>query len=251
MKAKSIFAVSLLSACAAFADTTTVETTYTVGVFPLQVGKETIINIPWVESGNADNDESIAVTNIIKTATLAEGDHLYYYDTTNGKYLGWDLSASGVWEPVTTVTTNGLVEIGIPADKKTLTRGGALVLDREVSSVSAATTNIYIVGQVSHNAASVSISAGYTLIAPPIVSGSMDLATLTWSGASNGDELIFSVLEKYTWNGLNWTRKVYDSSTRTYSDVTYDGTTDANKINLSAGRGIFYKHTGAGFTLNY
>ena len=251
MKAKSIFAVSLLVAGAAFADTATIVTTYTLGVFPLEVGKEAIINIPWVESGNDGDDESIAVTNIIKTATLAAGDHLYYYNTTTGEYLGWDLSASGVWEPVTTVTTNGLVEIVSPADKKTLTRGGALVLDREASFSYAATTNIYIVGQVSDNAASVEISAGYNLIAPPIVSGSKDLTTLTWTGANIGDELVSSVLKKYTWNGSCWTRKVYDPSKRDYTDVIYDGSEEVKKIYLPAGNGIFYNHTGDGFTLNY
>ena len=69
---KSIFAASLLIAGVAMADSTTVETSYVIGVFPLAISAgETTINVPWVESGTG---EDVAASNLVKTAGLQLGD---------------------------------------------------------------------------------------------------------------------------------------------------------------------------------
>lgn len=248
MKIKMIFAASLLIAGVAFADTASVDTDgYVLGVFPLSVGKEAIINIPWVEAGSASGATTIAVENIVKTATLKAGDKLYYYD--GAKYNAWQVVGEEetvkTWQPVPVANTAG-VNATAGATALALARGRALILDRETSYSSANTVTIYIVGQVSNaDLASVTISAGYTLLAPIAVSGNTNLADYDWTGASEGDELILGVTDRYRYEDGAWGQDTYNSSTKKWTFTPID------PINLPAGKGVFYYHTGAGFSFNW
>lgn len=248
MKIKTIFAASLLATGVAFADTASVDTDgYVLGVFPLSVGKEAIINIPWVEAGSASDATTIAVENIVKTATLKAGDKLYYYDGTG--YKAWEVVGAEetvkTWKPVT-VANQGGVNATAGASALTLARGRALILDREASYSSANTVTIYIVGQYSNTAAaSVTISSGYNLLAPIAVSGNTNLADYDWAGASEGDELILGVTDRYRYEDGAWGQDTYNFSTKKWTFTPID------TINLPAGKGVFYYHTGDSFSFNW
>ena len=238
MKVKSIFAVSLLAAGAAFADTTTVDTEYVLGVMPVTASGKTqvILSVPWVAEGT-ENATTIAVKNLVKTAGLAENDTLTWYDTANGKFMQWKIeTVAGVneWVPVTSVTDSGNYEAA--STSKAISRGEAVVLTR------ASTTNpIYVVGQVGSTASSTTtITAGaYTLLAPPTASASaFDLNTLNvTSGTINADDQIVTDVS----NGVPLTFVRSDGKwTPTYN-------LNLGKALVPAGRGFWYKRAaGAG-----
>lgn len=171
MKVKSIFAVSLLAAGVAFADTTEVETSYVVGVFPLSVSAgENIINVPWVESGTTG--AGVAVTNLVKTANLTKGDSLLWYNTGSQNFYGWHVvsnvvSGTQYWEPTTSITSYG-EKVFLSSSTTALSKGDAIIL--KVANAGTA----YIVGQYDAGKGSgVAVTAGtstnptYTLFAPP------------------------------------------------------------------------------------
>lgn len=249
MKAKYIFAVSLLAAGAAFADTTEVETSYVMGVFPLTVGKQAIINIPWIEAGADASSASatIAVTNLIKTATLKQGDQLFYYDGSG--YKAWYVDGADdslkVWKPYSEATTSGGVSVGTPGDLRVLERGRALILNRAASYSDNSTTNVYIVGQYTSAAApTISIGNGYTLLAPPVVTN-VNLVAYNWSGAHNGDQLIVGVTNRYIRKNGAWGQRKYDASTYAWSFE------EKETITLPAGTGLFYYNTGDQFNFGW
>lgn len=245
MKAKTLFAASLLIAAAAFA--TEVNTEYVLGVFPLSVGKEAIINIPWVEAGSSADGTTIAVENIIKTANLSAGDQLYYYD--NGSYQAWAVQtgAGGVkeWAPASIASVGG-VAASAGAAAKTLARGRALILNR-VASYAEDPITIYVVGQNSSaTLGSITISPGYTLLAPVAVSGDTNLAGYAWTGAANGDQLILGGTNRYTYKDGAWGRNTYDKETFTWEF------SPAATISLPAGSGVYYYRKGSeGFTFDW
>ena len=248
MKAKYIFAASLLAAGAAFADTAEVETSYVMGVFPLTVGKQAIINIPWIEAGADASDASatIAVTNLIKTATLKAGDQLFYYDGSGYKawYVDGEDDAVKVWKPYTEATVE-TVSVGAMGDLKVLQRGRALILNRAASYLASETTTIYVVGQYTGTAASaISIGNGYTLLAPPVVTN-VNLVAYNWSGAHNGDQLIVGVTNRYIRKNGAWGQRKYDASTYAWSFE------EKETITLPAGTGLFYYNTGDQFNFGW
>ena len=183
MKVKSIFAVSLLAAGAAFADTTEVETSYVVGVLPVSIsGKEVILSIPWIESGTTA--DGVAVANLIKTAGLAVNDSLLWYDTANSRYEGWHIeTVNGVntWVSSASVLPTGIASVN--AGATTLKRGQAVLLSR----ASAESTTIYIVGgegSAVNKSDLVIVAGGYTLFAPPYVSA-VKINSLNWQDKGN------------------------------------------------------------------
>lgn len=258
MKAKSIFAVSLLVAGAAFADTTTVETEYVLGVLPIAVTNETIVAIPWIEPGGASN--GIAVTNLIKTATLVEGDTLYWYDPSDKKYYTWCVAETGgvkYWNNVQVVTDSLTVEAG--AADASLMRGQAAFLKRVTANC--ATTNIYVVGQYTNavaNTITTAIAArngmndpSYTLLAPPYAeklgstSGYIDLndSSIDWGSPTLDDAIIVGVKyvtfkgntvgvqDKYVWGTDSESKSGWGK---------YNGTTFTRSAEVPVGKGLWY-----------
>lgn len=215
MKVKSFFAASLLVAGAAFADSTEVTTEYVLGVFPLSVSAgENIINVPWVESGTTG--AGVAVTNLVKTANLTEGDSLLWYNTGSKDFYGWHVVSNKVsgtqyWEPTTSITSYG-EKVFLSPSTTALSKGDAIIL-----KVANAGT-VYIVGQYAAGTGTgITVAAGtsgepkYTLFAPPGVDGACDINTdLTFTGTIDSKDMIWLAdgtevrrgKNNYTWLGF-------------------------------------------------
>ena len=231
MKAK-VFSASLLLAGLAFAGTTEVTDEYVLGVMPLAIsGKEVIINIPWVEAGTAGG--GVAVTNLVKTTGLTEGDNLLWYSPSDSKYRIWQATLHGgvlYWDAVSSISQ--IDSSRVASDSPVLARGQALILKRK----SEASTTIYIVGQyTSASASAITVSKGFNLLAPPIVSGSVNLATCDWTGAAEGDAIIPAYGTRYVRHGSSWGQWTYTKGTGTWNFA------EANTIDVSAGQGFWYE----------
>lgn len=250
MKAKSIFAVSLLVAGAAFADSTEVPTEYVLGVFPLSVSAgENIINVPWVESGTTG--AGVAVTNLVKTANLTEGDSLIWYNPGVGQqqFYGWHVvsnEVSGIqyWEPTPSIDSYG-EKTFMESDSATLSKGDAIIL-----KVANAGT-VYIVGQYAEgNGSGITVAAGtvanpvYTLFAPPVVSGDYAVSRMSFSSTPNTKDEIWlanGAVLKYrqvSQENENYQWKKY---TTTDNGLTY---TIDNNPTIPAGTGAWYVSRG-------
>jgi len=235
MKAK-VFSASLLFAGLAFAGTTEVTNEYVLGAMPLAIsGTEVIINIPWVEAGTAGG--GVAVTNLVKTTGLTEGDNLLWYSPSDRKYRIWQAADhEGVlyWDAVSSIT--GIGETRVASDSPVLARGQALILKRQTTGDP---TTIYIVGQyTSASASAITVSKGFNLLAPPIVGGSVDLADpdRDWTGAANGDAIILASGTRYVRNNGSWGQWTYDTETGLWSFEAVN-----SSIPVYAGQGIWYE----------
>jgi hypothetical protein len=242
MKAKSIFAVSLLVAGAAFADTTVVETEYVLGVLPVTSTNTTelILSIPWVAEGSG-GAAKIAVTNLVKTAGLKDGDTLNWYDSSNKVYHQWSKNGDN-WKAETSVTVGG-IECETPPDAADLNRGEAIVLTRDASMSS---NTVYIVGQVGTSSnVTTTVEAGETsLVAPPMVAGTdgkINLNTdINWNGTFNVDDVITT--DYYKGIPIAYTNVVVNEKITWVSTVLPNSTPT-----IRVGRGFWYKRgTGAG-----
>lgn len=229
--------VSAFASSLALAASTTVSSGNTFGVLRVDVGTtadEVIIAIPWLASSTSDT--SIKVTDVIKTANLAEGDQLYYYNTTTKKYQVWQLDSSKTWvgaQNVSDTTTE------TASDSTALNRGDAILLKRTGTTKA---SSIYLYGQVpSSSTCEVSMALGsssspaYTLIAPPAASET-DLNGATWANVGSGDYIVLETgkILNYVTIGeaTKWAQRTgFEDHADVYS-------TDAAKI--SAGMGAWY-----------
>ena len=244
MKSKFVFAALVLSAGVAFAKDVT--TSYTMGAMPLAVeAGDTIINVPWIEAGS--ESEGIAVSNIVKTATLTVGDYLLWYTGSSSNYNGWVLAESGgikYWEAINTVSRRNGVTV-VPSAVPALNRGDALILHSQNA------TNIYIVGQYSNSSTKTTISQGYNLLAPPIYSDGVDLNDYTWASAGAGDRIIMPDGTGFVYDatrgwGKNSLIKGKDSWTWEFTEAAYGAMT------ITAGSGFWYeKKSGEPFDLEW
>lgn len=215
MKAKYIFAASLLAAGAAFADTTEVETSYVVGVLPVSIsGKEVILSIPWIESGT--KTDGVAVVNLIKTAGLDTGDSLLWYDTENKGFQGWHIEQEGgvnVWKPSATVSATDVTAVA--ATQSSLYRGQAIILSRSASTA----TTIYIVGGDPTGVSATDLTLApnsFTLFAPPSVSASgTAINSLTWGSVGNittKDYIVLADGTQVKYRNSKWIAYSYDAN---------------------------------------
>ena len=140
----------------------TVKSANTMGVLKVESSsRSTILGVPWAALAGG----SISVSNLVRTATLTDGDKLQLF--ANGQVKSWTLS-NGVWTPDTTVGDFGTVP-GTPADEATVARGNGVWLTR-----SDPTKPIYLAGGLDTAAAPVTLEkaesetkASWNLIAPP------------------------------------------------------------------------------------
>ena len=255
MKLKTVFVASLLVGGVAFAEDITIDDRI-VGVLPLTLtAKETVICVPWIESGNASG--GVAVSNLVKTAGLtrgASGDKLYWYDTSKGAYSSWYIDeTSRQW------TEEGGVNQVLPSDAA-LNRGDAVIL--KLASAPSPSITVYIVGQVGTSAATTEFTAPegctatnpfYALIAPPSVgSETVDLNDSTWTGVGNEDVLITGYGYNSTY-GLYETRFAWgttsgDSPSSGWGTYSYSGPnkTFFKSATVPRGTGFFYKKCSSG-----
>ena len=248
MKVKSIFAVSLLAAGAAFADTTEVDTEYVLGVMPVSTGskRQVILSIPWVQEGVGGN---VAVSNVVKTAGLtagadndASGDTLTWYSTAEGKYETWRLvNRDGVyyWKESSTVTDTSKVATDPSVAK--FKQGEAMVLTMTGTPAS----TLYVVGQVGTegNPSTTIAASGYTLLAPPAGSTSdvnINTVATGWNATCVGGDRI--IIDAVGGLQLKYMCKAVDDGNGgtvykwapTYDKTNYDAAT------IPAGRGFWY-----------
>lgn len=231
MKAK-VFSASLLFAGLAFAGTTEVTNEYVLGAMPLAIsGTEVIINIPWVEAGTAGG--GVAVTNLVKTTGLVAGDNLLWYSPSDRKYRIWEATSRGgvlYWDAVSSISQ--IDSSRVASDSPVLARGQALILKRQ----SGEKTTICIVGQyTSAPASAITVSKGFNLLAPPIVSNSVNLATCAWTNAAEGDAIIPAYGTRYVRHDGSWGQWTYTKETGTWNFAA------AETINVSAGKGFWYE----------
>ena len=251
MKIKTIFAASLLATGVAFADTAAVDTEYVIGVLPVALGvgqTEIILNIPWIEAGQSS--EGVAVTNLVKTAGLAENDSLLWYDTANSKYQSWRI-VNNAWKPTATVKSRSL-PLAISATTNSLNRGQALILNR----TGTVATNIYVVGQYTKTTATApTIATGepthpvYTLIAPPNTTDPVNLKN-AFTAPAEGDSVTFmkgGVITSYFYVNSGWKAVTYNNTTHreVYTDV------DDDDMILPVGTGLYYKSCGTAPTVSW
>lgn len=134
--------------------------------------KETIVGVPWLESGTGDAD--VAVSNLVLTAGLSNDDTLALYDASSKQYTDSWILLAGKWMP------NG--------DTKSVTikRGSALKLTRTGSDLS---KGFYIMGKptsatgtLKMTLASKAGEKAYSLVAFPFATDtSPNDSALTWS----------------------------------------------------------------------
>ena len=233
MKLKTVFAASLLVGGVAFADSTEVTTEYTIGVLPLNITTtETIIAIPWVEAGGTDN--GVAVANLIKTAGLTagvNGDMLYWYDTSEGKYAAWYIN-NNEWTPL-----DGDDAPVLPNDT-VLLRGQAALL-----KLTTTPKTVYVIGQYFNgDTDTITIAKGTseapkaTLIAPPRTSAVTLNDNCTWNNVGANDWIVVSAgdggsVKTFIYKNGNW-----GVETSSLADgVGFDTT-----ATIPAGCGAFY-----------
>ena len=122
----------------------------TIGVLKVATtAQTTMIAVPWTSLASEDAD--ISVANLVRTANLTEGDELHYYK--DGKFKSWTLNGNGEWVASTNVSEGGTTQ-GEEADDVTVPRGGAVWLKRQDP-----TTPVYLVGEVTAEAASAGLEA--------------------------------------------------------------------------------------------
>ena len=241
MKAKSIFAATLLVAGAAFADSTEVETSYVVGVLPVSATgiytNQVAVSIPWVDEGTGSD---IGITNLVKTAGLPADVQLHWFNSTTGYFQHWTVS-NNQWVPVKDVTSYSVSESA--SDVKQLKQGGAVLLSTATGTLP---SKIYVVGQVGTNATVTTTVAAdsTTLIAPPQVSTTdYDLNSIGWDWSKVGpsDVIIVGYAAgfpiSYTNNAVNAWYPAYKST--------------SGATTIKAGKGFWYKHVGPEMTITW
>ena len=243
---KSSWLILSLLALVSSASTISVEEVY--GALRVDsTAAETIVAVPWLgDSGD------VAVSNIVKTANLNQGDLLLAY--LNGGYSAWvvvsnETTAVKTWTPAVNVT-EGKVQYSSGADGTTLARGNAIILRRTPPIASC----FYLNGRVATNApAAFTISSGgttakpiYTLIAPPCVEDVDVNSAITWSGTINkNDRIVLSDNRQLQWNSTQ--------SKWVYKQRSSDGSvkTVTENLKITAGTGAWYISKGGSPTLTW
>ena len=198
----------------------------------------------------------LTVANIVQTATLAEGDELYAYDSEKKQYdiykLGTKLGTAGKWTAVTTVEVSAsgtATETTSPAAaNRVITRGRGFWIVRKGAASDA--KPVRLVGDVPATAATVKIPAAAdgkpsaTLIGVP---SDWELnKTARTDKAAKGDKI--RVLND---NGTTWREIVYDGTKWIEGVQTVDGsgtvtfTKNENPV-LKGGYAVWYMRAGTG-----
>lgn len=215
------------ASAAAFADNVQGDNVF--GILPVTSGTEyTIVAVPWCEC-STNNNQAIAVSNIVKTANLDVNDMVYVLNST-GNYSAWQLKEGegGVryWDSVMQVTSTIFGETENPSTF-TVDRGSAIILYRQYPKNNSDPKTFYLFGQVgTTNQLETAITPSTdgtteakTLIAPPyhLASGdvTLDANTVTMT-PETGDKIFVRKLRsgapaEYTYDGDEWKMSVAPS----------------------------------------
>ena len=248
MKKSALLAVSaLLAAAPVFASD--VEGSNVFGLLTvLSKATDTIVAVPWCECSTNDN-QAIAISNIVKTANLTVDDVVSALDENGDVLNTWVLTEGAgdvkYWASTKSVVENGDPGSGITADQARAARGTAILLHRQSPTNSVGAANaFYLYGQVGttptetsaiENTGASEKTPVYTLIAPP-TSGDADLVAAIGNTAVDGDSVITRSLA-----GVNKTYTYKTSGPGWYASATPTNPPAIQaSITISAGTGAWY-----------
>lgn len=224
---------------------TKVNSENTIGVLVVKDAPAlSIVAVPWQ---SLSDDGRISVSNLVRTATLTNGDKLYAYE---GGYRAWELQ-NGVWEPI---PGYGSAAGSAEADTVKLSRGGAVWLERQDAS-----KPIYFVGEAPADAAASSALAAadergvdgkqsWNLVASPSVEP-VNIADVLAEKGADADRVIVPRGANAAPKNFHWSEKKkawgYDSTEIVYGN---DGKTPVgvravfktDDSSIPAGTGFWY-----------
>ena len=237
--------------------TLVVDSTNTIGVLKVDsVRSQTILAVPWADIGSG---EDVAVSDLMRTKTLTEGDTLYAYDAESGKYKVWELSASKEWEPIA-VSTKEDCTPGESAGLATVKRGAGLWLERANP-----TAALHLVGEVSTSSATSSLVAasevgkdgkqGWNVVAPPSALP-YDLNSITPAGGSFGtyDRIVIPTTgapKNYTYENGSWGYYSMQPVYRNGVQVGVRSKFNTEDTKIPAGTGFWYLNSGNSTTVTW
>lgn len=246
---KRILSIVLCAAAvAAFGEETAV-TNVTFSLYPVaSSNKNTIVAI----SLRGMDGQPVAVSNLVKTANLTEGDKLYTFE--NGKYEGWTLTG-GAWVGAEKkYTMNGagqlVVDEGTSASTVQMSVGSGIWLVRKVVPEQAFT--FYLYGKPDDKPQTAIVGGSEETPTINLVGNpTPDEVTLTaqmFTGATGGDRIevpdgngAFG-RSVYTYNGT-------ESKWKTTDPTTHKRVEGYPKI--PANQGFWYVSTGSGFKISW
>ncbi len=243
---------AMATSVALFATEDTLSAVYGVMAVEDTASCNTVVGVPWVSDSGAD----ISLSNLVSAVTLEADDILYLYDTANDQWNGYQLLASGVWDPLTTVKGNTIVNPPA-ADEKTLARGAGMILQRAHNA-----NPIYLCGRAGTGSATSSIAAGtspsntvQTLFANGGASD-LNLNTANVAGGA-GDRIIVpqngGTSIQYEYKNNKWGRYTKQSVTKTIGSRTITLNQDVwtEGCTIPAGTGAWYMSAGGNPTITW
>ena len=246
----SVMICAMVAGAALFADDVTSPTFGLIRVTDT-ASSNTVIGVPWKNIGD---DGNVTLSNLVSTANLDAGDIVYLYEGET--WLGYQLSASGVWEALTTVNGTDVVSPQA-ADAKRLARGTGLIIQRAHN-----TNPIYLCGRLDTENASSTITAGtspsdtvQTLFANGGTSD-LDLNTASVVGGA-GDRIIVPLNGgasiQYEYKNSKWGRYEKQSVTKTFGSRTITLNQDVwtEGCTIPVGTGAWYLSAGGSPTITW
>ena len=197
-----------------------VESVNTMGILKVPSPKALeIVAVPWNRLA-PDENQSVLVADLVKTATLTPGDKLHVYDRAKKNYKSWSYDIEKGWVALGTykLTKAGLEQTTAPdQSEQAVDRGSAVWLERQDAS-----KPFYLYGQYSKDAVATKIEKGtadvpsHNLVASPSLVP-FDLNGGKITGTPNAKDQIIvpqgggQTPKVYTWksgNGWGYTKIV-------------------------------------------
>ncbi len=230
---KAILLSSVFAAGAALAGTD-VASGNAIGALDVQISTasaQTLIAVPFVGyTGGA-----VAVKDIVKTSSLAQGSKLYAV-AGEGGYNTWTLNAGGVWiaDEKVTILSGGQPIVGTAANQgdATINRGDAFWI-QPVFKDSAASGTIFLLGQEAGTGSSEVAGGTWNLVG----NASVETCSLKELEGEEGDQIVVQVDGKLRY----WTYKesvqgwCYVKDNHTRSDPANE------PLEIKAGQGFWYR----------
>lgn len=260
---KTILKLGVCAACAvwtgasASAATETVTGQNVIGLTTIKDDSRAYLPLAAAYTGTGATE--LTVSNVVQTATLAEGDELYAYDydPERKQYDVYTLGTDGKWTAVKTVEVSAsgkATETTSPAAAdRVITRGRGFWIVRKDDASRA--KSVRLVGDVPATAATVTIPAAVdgkpsaTLIGVP---SDWKLNETDWTGKAVRKDTIRVLNEdgkawhEIRYDGTKWIeyRQEMDATTKTITFKTSDAPV------LKGGYAVWYMHAGTdSFTL--
>ena len=213
----------------------------------------TLVAIPWCECSGTDN-QSIAISNVIKTANLEVGNTIHVLNEANTAFETWRLAenADGVkyWQSVKQVSSNGVATETDSAANVTAQRGRALMLMRNQPGQDL-TKPFYLYGQVGTQSTITTTdilqgsadSPKYSLISSAKDEGWNVNDDITWENVGANDQICRYNADGsqafLSWSGSEW--RYQQSTTRVIGGKAITKNTMVkDTVKIDAGIGIWY-----------